>query len=1056
MADVAEGEDDDDDEGEEGLADLIASREEAEAAEKGARGTARHRALHNELTGGLGGDVDEARLEAYLKERYGAHLDDDDDEDFDADAGAGGMSEIEQQGLVPSVKDPKLWMVQCRPTHEREAALQLMAKYVAIATGRAAGEKMLITSALAVDGLSAVIYVEAHKESHVREACMNIRNIYTRKIRMVPLREMVTVMQASKGAKANVTDGCYARLRGGAYKGDLAQVIQVQGAQGQAWVRVVPRIDYNRIAAKNKGRTQEVKAKGRARPEARLFYPKEAQERTHEMANESSFMVDGKPCYEWHGLRFRHGLLLKHVSLKTLVLERNPQFDELERFRVADEAGKAADRAAGIDEDEDGDGDAAKARSTAAMTTERREVDFHKGDSVEVIEGDLVGLFGEIVFVDTKTKMATIKPKDEDIVDNQELPVSQLRKHYAVGEHVKVTAGVHEGVTGMITRVDQEQGVAYIFSDMGQDEIKCFVDDLTSVSSAATGQAATDGGSAYQVHDLVQLDATTWGVVVSAQRDSLRVLTSAGSYDEPDVRSVRVATVQRKIFSGRNMSVQDKFMNDIKVKDMVEITEGPGASKKVSVEHVYRGSIFGRCREYPLYGGRVHLPARSVVVLGGRRTTGAVAGMGMGGGMAASGPVMGPGGVAYGSQTPARLPMQSPAHTPAALGGAPQTAMGSYGAPAMGSYGAASAGMGGTAMDNSRLLEGKRLKVKKGPWKGYRGRIKKVTTTHYRVEFEATTKLAMVKRGDCSVEGMVDMPESAFGAMGGDTYGDARDQFGRTPAHPGMTPARDALGGQTPLHAPGSRTPAHGAAWSAHAALTPAHEPSGYTSYGTTAPTPGGGGEMGATPGSGNYASTPYLPGQTPAAATPYGADGASAPTPGGYNAAPTPGGYNAAPTPGGYNAAPTPDGGGYGAATPGTPGYLGAPTPGGAIPGPPGPPPAPPALTFPLRAGVLVKLPGQAQELAVVDPGAGGSGLVSLQPTDGSGAPQSVPRAQALLVAPGKNDAVVVLYSEEPEHIGCNGSMIGVDGTDAIVKLDGGEDIVIVELGHLGKVIAR
>ena len=50
----------------------------------------------------------------------------------------------------------------------------------------------------------------------------------------------------------------------------------------------------------------------------------------------------------------------------------------------------------------------------------------------------------------------------------------------------------------------------------------------------------------------------------------------------------------------------------------------------------------------------------------------------------------------------------------------------------------------------------------------------------------------------------------------------------------------------------------------------------------------------------------------------------------------------------------------------------------------------------------------------------------------------------------------MVVLYSEEPEHIGCNGSMIGVDGTDAIVKLDGGEDIVIVELGHLGKVIAR
>ncbi|KAF8411784.1 hypothetical protein HHK36_004343 [Tetracentron sinense] len=63
-------------------------------------------------------------------------------------------TDVEQQALLPSVKDPKLWMVKCTTGHEREAAICLMQKYID------KGSELQIRSAIALDHLKNYIYVE--------------------------------------------------------------------------------------------------------------------------------------------------------------------------------------------------------------------------------------------------------------------------------------------------------------------------------------------------------------------------------------------------------------------------------------------------------------------------------------------------------------------------------------------------------------------------------------------------------------------------------------------------------------------------------------------------------------------------------------------------------------------------------------------------------------------------------------------------------------------------------------------------------------------------------
>lgn len=63
---------------------------------------------------------------------------------------------------------------------------------------------------------------------------------------MVPINEMIDTLKIVKNTPI-IKDGAYVRLKRTIYKGDLAKVDFVDIAQNKVYLKLLPRIDYNRL-----------------------------------------------------------------------------------------------------------------------------------------------------------------------------------------------------------------------------------------------------------------------------------------------------------------------------------------------------------------------------------------------------------------------------------------------------------------------------------------------------------------------------------------------------------------------------------------------------------------------------------------------------------------------------------------------------------------------------------------------------------------------------------------------------------------------------------------
>ncbi|KAK2654075.1 hypothetical protein Ddye_013931 [Dipteronia dyeriana] len=154
---------------------------------------------------------------------------------------------VEQQAILPSIRDPKLWMVKCAIGREREATVCLMQKCID------GGPELQIRSAVALDHLNNYIYVEADKEAHVREACKGMRNIYSQKVMFVPIRDMTDVLSVENKA-IDLSRDIWVRMKIDNYNGDLAKVVDVDNVRRRVTVKLILRIDLQALAIKLEGR----------------------------------------------------------------------------------------------------------------------------------------------------------------------------------------------------------------------------------------------------------------------------------------------------------------------------------------------------------------------------------------------------------------------------------------------------------------------------------------------------------------------------------------------------------------------------------------------------------------------------------------------------------------------------------------------------------------------------------------------------------------------------------------------------------------------------------
>eukprot|EP00003_Mantamonas_plastica_P024911 TRINITY_DN4761_c0_g2_i6.p1 TRINITY_DN4761_c0_g2~~TRINITY_DN4761_c0_g2_i6.p1 ORF type:complete len:577 (+),score=226.37 TRINITY_DN4761_c0_g2_i6:363-2093(+) len=377
---------------------------------------------------------------------------------------------------LPKTTDPNLWMIKCKNGKEKLLCASLLQKAL---NKEIEGTPLRISSALCLDHMKGYFYVEAHRESHVKSAIEFLQGAYRTRITMVPLLEMPDVVKIVNKS-SRLEPGDWVRLRRGVYKGDIGRVVTINDVTNRAEVKFVPRLDLTEIEnAAKENRKASKRVKNRVRPPQRLFNPE--QIRTLGGDPIKGRDMRGNETYELDGDMFENGFMVKEMAIKTLQTQDVvPTVDELQKFQSS-----------GDELDMDG---------LSSTKDVRKQIRFDVADRVIVVSGELKGLQGTVSAVNGDEVM--VVPKHEDLSDEPiAFQVNDLRKHFEVGDHVKITAGDYEGETGMV--LQRQEDIIVVWSDSNVQEFKAFAQDAKMAPDTMPG---ADMLGNYSLHDLVELE----------------------------------------------------------------------------------------------------------------------------------------------------------------------------------------------------------------------------------------------------------------------------------------------------------------------------------------------------------------------------------------------------------------------------------------------------------------------------------------------------------------------------------------------------------------------
>ncbi|KAL5112988.1 Transcription elongation factor SPT5 [Taenia crassiceps] len=521
--------------------------------------------------------------------------------------GAGMTASIVQQERVPDIKDPNLWVVRCQMGEEKATVLSLMRKFLAF---QLSDTPLQIKSVFAKEGLKGHIYIEAFKQTHVKQALEGISALSRAQFeqKLVPINEMIDVLNVVKET-AQLKPKQWVRLKSGLYKDDLAQVESVKDAQNLVRLKLVPRIDYDRKRNRfddgdgGEGSAQgsaPVSRKGRwKRPPAALFDPSKVADR---ISNSGSFVVFEGNQYD------SAGFLRKDFRINAVIADGiRPTLGELERFNQLPDGAELAAAAATV---------ATKNVSSIKLGANGEVISsghgFMPGDIIEVCDGELKNLRGTVLSVEVDDRVI-VQPSHHDLKEPIPFNPTELRKYFEQGDRVKVIHGRYENETGLL--LVYEPNLCMVLPDRGMSEIRVAPKDLRLWQDRG---GPTDGGQSdgAQLMDFVQIDSHNFGVVTQVDRESVSILTCLGK-----VVTVKANTALRVMKFGGPRGVQpqalDRNGNVIQIKDSVRFLEKPYTGIVGEIKYIYRSWVFVYCRTHVENAGILVSKSRQLAQVGG-------------------------------------------------------------------------------------------------------------------------------------------------------------------------------------------------------------------------------------------------------------------------------------------------------------------------------------------------------------------------------------------------------------------------------------------------------
>jgi len=671
---------------------------------------------------------------------------------------------VAQQSLVPSVSDPSLWMVSCSTGKEQELVIQIMNKCAAFARQ---GRPLGISAAIASQSKGKV-FIESFSEPSVMEAIQGVRGLLQYTMKLVPIQDMTTVMTVTSNKKP-VQKNEWVRMTRGHYRGDLALVKSVKDSGLRCVVQCVPRLDLTLADLP----PEEARVRRRTvRPPQKFFNAQEVAALGRQSLRRQRFPGMDLYCDYFEGNYYHDGYLLKEMTVGSMIKPTTeddpPTLDELQRFQK-----RKSGRDDGYDDDDGEENEGSK--MAGSLLDELSELQGRAGmgksgssggglligDTVEVVEGDLVGMRGKLMSIDgTTVKIKPLNTSAEQLgdMDQVEFLANQVRKYIPVGAHVKVMDGRYANETGNIVAVEQLDGdtdfTAVLLTDVTNKEVSVRLSQLRETTEIAVGQDRLQG---YELYDLVVLSgggsANEVGVIVRVGREDFTVVNNHGIAREirpEELRGKRNSQSQRAVA----LDVQG---NQIRCGDSVNVAEGPHKGKTATIKRMNRAQLFLHSQTRSEHAGIFVVRSRSCMLAGSRSQSRGTS--------------------ADGGASPFATPQSQ-----------------SRGGPA-----------GGRGKRDDGLV-GKTVRIQAGNWKGYLGTVCDSTATHVQVELHSRLKKVMVVR-----ERVV---------VAGDKFGATEEQNqppgmvgGINPAASSVmaTPMHVAVGGATPaIHAFGGATPAHG------------------------------------------------------------------------------------------------------------------------------------------------------------------------------------------------------------------------------------------------------
>lgn len=289
---------------------------------------------------------------------------------------------VSKQLLLPTIDDPKIFMVPCKEGQEKNVIMAIMKR---MNEWKIQGKKEPIFSAFerGTTKMLSHVYIEGRNLANIRLFLQGIQNIYVQKINTVPvpIKEMTALfnMQPTK----HLQPGTFVRLKGGLYKGYWAQIDEIDISKNEVSLRLRPRLGYN-AAGKKTG----------FRPVKRLFSAAEAKKGNPENSTQQNLRSLGKNHWVYRKEIYKDRLLIKQVKREQLLVTEG-QNPTLEVIQTSATEGK--DGSASID----------LSAVKAAKDTTARTGGYLVGENVEVYEGDYQEIRGKVMV--SQNEIVTLK-----------------------------------------------------------------------------------------------------------------------------------------------------------------------------------------------------------------------------------------------------------------------------------------------------------------------------------------------------------------------------------------------------------------------------------------------------------------------------------------------------------------------------------------------------------------------------------------------------------------------------------------------------------------------